>query len=47
MPAAALYRGLLEKSPGRVVHSDLGWADDAKNQDAKKNSRAGRRRPSV
>jgi len=31
MPAALLYRRLLEKCQGRVVRSDLGWADDAKN----------------
>jgi len=31
MPAAPLYRRLLEKCQGRVVRSDLGWADDAKN----------------
>ena len=29
MPAVALYRALLEKCQGRVVRSDLGWADDA------------------
>ena len=29
MPARALYRRLLEKCQGRVVRSDLGWADDA------------------
>lgn len=31
MPARALYRRLLEKCRGRVVRSDLGLADDAKN----------------
>jgi hypothetical protein len=31
MPVAALYRRLLEKCQGRVVRSDIGWADDAKN----------------
>jgi hypothetical protein len=31
MPAAALYRRLLEKCQGRVVRSDTGWADDAGN----------------
>ncbi|MEO8440668.1 MAG: hypothetical protein ABI540_10670 [Spartobacteria bacterium] len=31
MPARALYRRLLEKCQGRVVRSDLGWADNAKN----------------
>jgi hypothetical protein len=29
MPAVALYRALLEKCQGRVVRSDIGWADDA------------------
>jgi hypothetical protein len=29
MPAVQLYRRLLEKCHGRVVRSDLGWADDA------------------
>lgn len=29
MPARALYRALLEHCQGRVVRSDLGWADDA------------------
>jgi hypothetical protein len=29
MPARPLYRRLLEKCQGRVVRSDLGWADDA------------------
>jgi hypothetical protein len=29
MPAVALYRALLEKCEGRVVRSDIGWADDA------------------
>jgi hypothetical protein len=29
MPAAKLYRRLLEKCQGRVVRSDLGWAADA------------------
>jgi hypothetical protein len=28
MPARPLYRRLLEKCDGRVVRSDLGWADD-------------------
>lgn len=31
MPAAGLYRALLDKCQGRVVRSDLGWADDAAN----------------
>ena len=31
MPAFSLYRRLLEKCQGRVVRSDLGWADDAAN----------------
>ena len=31
MPARALYRALLERCQGRVVRSDLGWADDAAN----------------
>lgn len=31
MPARPLFRRLLEKCQGRVVRSDLGWADDAKN----------------
>ena len=31
MPAVSLYRRLLEKCQGRVVRSDLGWADDIKN----------------
>ena len=31
MPARPLYRRLLEKCQGRVVRSDLGWADDAAN----------------
>lgn len=31
MPVATLYRRLLEKCQGRVVRSDIGWADDAKN----------------
>jgi hypothetical protein len=31
MPARKLYRRLLEKCQGRVVRSDLGWADDAQN----------------
>jgi hypothetical protein len=29
MPARPLYRRLLEKCQGRVMRSDLGWADDA------------------
>ena len=29
MPAVPLYRALLEKCQGRVVRSDIGWADDA------------------
>lgn len=29
MPAVTLYRRLLEKCQGRVVRSDIGWADDA------------------
>ncbi|MDH4063403.1 MAG: hypothetical protein OEW19_03310, partial [Acidobacteriota bacterium] len=29
MPAVALYRALLEKCQGRVVRSDIGWAEDA------------------
>ena len=31
MPAVALYRRLLERCHGRVVRSDIGWADDAAN----------------
>ena len=31
MPAFKLYRRLLEKCQGRVMRSDLGWADDATN----------------
>lgn len=31
MPARPLYRRLLEKCAGRVVRSDLGWADDSKS----------------
>jgi hypothetical protein len=31
MPAKGLYRRLLERCQGRVVRSDLGWADDAIN----------------
>jgi glyoxylase-like metal-dependent hydrolase (beta-lactamase superfamily II) len=31
MPAVALYRRLLEKCNGRVMRSDIGWADDAAN----------------
>jgi Metallo-beta-lactamase superfamily len=31
MPAFTLYGKLLEKCSGRVVRSDLGWADDAAN----------------
>ena len=31
MPVAALYRRLLEKCQGRVMRSDVGWADDAQN----------------
>jgi hypothetical protein len=31
MPARPLYGRLLEKCQGRVLRSDLGWADDAKN----------------
>jgi len=31
MPARPLYRRLLEKCQGRVLRSDLGWADDSKN----------------
>jgi hypothetical protein len=31
MPARALYRALLDHCQGRVVRSDLGWADDAAN----------------
>jgi hypothetical protein len=31
MPAVGLLRELLKKTQGRVVRSDLGWADDAKN----------------
>jgi hypothetical protein len=31
MPARPLYLRLLKKCQGRVVRSDLGWADDAKN----------------
>jgi hypothetical protein len=29
MPAVTLYRALLEKCQGRVVRSDIGWAEDA------------------
>ncbi|HTM35081.1 MAG TPA: MBL fold metallo-hydrolase [Vicinamibacterales bacterium] len=29
MPAVALYRALLPKCQGRIVRSDIGWADDA------------------
>jgi glyoxylase-like metal-dependent hydrolase (beta-lactamase superfamily II) len=29
MPAPGLYRRLLEKTRGRVLRSDIGWADDA------------------
>jgi hypothetical protein len=29
MPAVPLYRSLLDKCQGRVVRSDIGWADDA------------------
>jgi hypothetical protein len=36
MPAVKLYRRLLEKCQGRVVRSDLGWADDAANAADKK-----------
>lgn len=28
MPAPALYRRLIEKTQGRVLRSDIGWADD-------------------
>src|SRR5262249_16219131 len=31
MPARPLYLRLLQKTQGRVVRSDLGWVDDAKN----------------
>ncbi len=31
MPARELYRALLAKCEGRVVRSDLGWAEDAAN----------------
>ena len=31
MPARPLYKRLLERCQGRVVRSDLGWADDAAN----------------
>jgi hypothetical protein len=31
MPAVKLYRRLLERCQGRVVRSDIGWADDAAN----------------
>jgi glyoxylase-like metal-dependent hydrolase (beta-lactamase superfamily II) len=30
MPAVTLYRALLDKCQGRVVRSDIGWADDAR-----------------
>jgi hypothetical protein len=30
MPAFDLYRNLLEKCQGRVLRSDIGWADDSK-----------------
>jgi hypothetical protein len=33
MPAAALYRRLLEKCRGRVARSDVGWAADAADAD--------------
>ncbi len=39
MPARALYRRLLEKCKGRVVRSDLGLADDAKNAKDKETER--------
>jgi hypothetical protein len=35
MPAVALYRRLLEKCQGRIVRSDIGWADDAVNASKK------------
>lgn len=35
MPARPLYLRLLQKCQGRVVRSDLGWADDAKNAQSK------------
>ncbi len=35
MPAKALYRALLDRCEGRVVRSDLGWADDAADADNK------------
>lgn len=31
MPARPLYRRLLDKCQGRVVRSDVGWADDSRN----------------
>jgi hypothetical protein len=31
MPARPLYLNLLQKCQGRVIRSDLGWADDAKS----------------
>ena len=31
MPARPLYRRLLERCQGRVLRSDLGWADDSKS----------------
>jgi hypothetical protein len=39
MPANVLYRRLLEKCQGRIVRSDVGWVDDAKNarEDLKEN----------
>jgi len=39
MPARPLYRRLLEKCQGRVVRSDLGLADDAKNAKDKETER--------
>src|SRR5262249_45381509 len=30
MPAGVLYRHLLDKCQGRVLRSDIGWADDSK-----------------
>jgi hypothetical protein len=31
MPAFTLYRNLLDHCQGRVLRSDIGWADDSKN----------------
>ena len=39
MPAVELYRALLTSCQGRVVRSDLGWADDAANAKDKETER--------